>query len=335
MRTVRVVLTGATGFIGSAVLRELRRLREERGHSLAIRAVGRRPGAGLIGVDPLVGAGQAGAGQADADEWADADLADPRTLAGVCEGADVLLHLAALVAADEESCVAVNVRGTEALMAEAVRAGVDRSVHLSTAAVYGLGPYRGIAVDEVVPAPVSPASRTRLIGEAHALAAGASVLRPGLVLGAGDRWVVPALAELLGAVPALWDGGRARMSLIEVGDLARLITHAGLTGAPAGGRIWHAGHPEPVTLAALVETLAREGIVAAPERTLPLAACLEQLRASETRLSPRQFSLFAEDFWFDSREVWSAAECPAGPGPLDRLASSAQWYRDLLKGRAA
>ncbi|MFC8763350.1 NAD-dependent epimerase/dehydratase family protein [Streptomyces sp. NPDC057193] len=319
MRADRVVVTGATGFIGSAVLRELRRLREERGDAIVVRAVGRRPPAGL----------------SHADEWIDADLADPRTLTGVCDGADVLLHLAALVAAEEESCAAVNVRGTETLMAEAIRAGVDRLVHLSTAAVYGLGPYAGIAVDEVVPAPVSAASRTRLAAEAHALAAGADVLRPGLVLGTGDRWVVPALAELLRSVPALWDGGRARISLIEVEDLARLIAHAGLTGALPGGRIWHAGHPEPVTLAALVDALALEGIVAAPKQPLPLADCLKQLGASGTRLSSRQFSLFAEDFWFDSREIWRAADCPAGPGPLDRLASSAQWYRDLLKGRAA
>ncbi|WP_225800876.1 NAD(P)-dependent oxidoreductase [Streptomyces sp. NK15101] len=318
MRPTRLVVTGATGFIGSAVLRELGRLRGEEAFDLVVRAVGRRL------PDELSGA----------DEWADADLADPRSLAGVCDGADAVLHLAALVDAHESPCVAVNQRGTAALMDEAVRSGVSRVVHLSTAAVYGLGPHRGIAVDEVAPAPVSAASRTRLAGEAHALAAGATVLRPGLVLGTGDRWAVPALVELLDAVPALWDGGRAKLSLVAVEDLARLIAHLGLTGALPGGRIWHAGHPEPVRLAELVGALARAGIVPSPTRELPLDACLEQLRASGTRLSERQFRLFAQDFWFDSRDLWRVSGCPAGPGPLDRLTSAAAWYGSRPVGRA-
>ncbi|MCZ0983620.1 NAD-dependent epimerase/dehydratase family protein [Streptomyces diastatochromogenes] len=132
-------MTGATGFIGSSVLRELAPPGDGRGR-VVVRAVGRRAPDGDIA----------------ADEWACADLADPRGLAGVCEGADVLLHLAALVDADESRCTAVNVHGTAALMDEALRAGVRQVVHLSTAAVYGAGPHREIAVDEVVPAPVSP-----------------------------------------------------------------------------------------------------------------------------------------------------------------------------------
>ncbi|MEU5921281.1 NAD(P)-dependent oxidoreductase [Streptomyces sp. NPDC047141] len=319
MRPTRLVVTGATGFIGSAVLRELGRLRDEEALDLVVRAVGRRLPDGL----------------SEADEWTEADLADPRSLAGVCEGADALLHLAALVDAAESPCVTVNERGTAALMGEAMRSKVSRVVHLSTAAVYGVGPHRGIAVDEVAPVPVSAASRTRLAGEAHALAAGATVLRPGLVIGSGDRWAVPALIELIDAVPALWDGGRATLSLVAVEDLARLIAHLGSTGALPGGRIWHAGHPEPVRLAEFVGTLARHGILPSPTRELPLDACLEQLRATDTHLSERQFLLFAQDFWFDSRDLWSVAGCPAGPGPLDRLASAAAWYRSLPMDRTA
>ncbi|MFB7453884.1 NAD-dependent epimerase/dehydratase family protein [Streptomyces sp. NPDC056194] len=320
MSALRVVVTGATGFIGSTVLRELALPGDGQGRGVVVRTVGRRPPDGDI----------------VAGEWVCADLEDAGSLVGVCEEADVLLHLAALVDADESRCTAVNVRGTEALMDEALRAGVRRVVHLSTAAVYGSGPHRKIAVDGIAPAPVSAASRTRLAGEAHALAAGATVLRPGLVLGPGDRWVVTALAELLDVVPASWDGGRAMLSLVDVRDLARLIARLALNDAPTGRRVWHASHPEPVRAADLVRALARHGIVpSAPWRELPLEACLERLRGSGTRLRERQFRLFAEDFWQDSRAVWHAADCSPGPGPLDRLADAAAWYRSVLVDRAA
>lgn len=315
-----MVLTGATGFIGSSVLGELVRHRDApaagAGRRLLVRVVGRR---------------RPGPGAAPADEWVGADLASPPTLRGVCQGADVLLHMAAAISPAEAHCRAVNVDGTAALMDEAVRAGVGRVVHLSTAAVYGPGPHRGIAVNEVTPAPVSPASRTRLAGETHALAAGAAVLRPGLVLGRGDRWVVPLLAELLGAVPALWDGGRGRLSVVAVEDLARLVVRLGVGSRPAGPpQIWHASHPVPVTTGELLATLASHSVLPPVRDPLPWDECLSRLRAARTTASGRQFALVARDHWYDSHDVWRAADCSYGPGPLERLAGAAPWYRAAL-----
>ncbi|MCE0447586.1 SDR family oxidoreductase [Streptomyces tricolor] len=165
---------------------------------------------------------------------------------GAGEGADVLVHLASRISGSEDECAAVNVHGTTALVEEARRCGVGRIVQLSTAAVYGPGPHRGIAVDEVVPAPVSPASRTRLRGERAAVAAGGTVLRPGLVTGAGDRWVVPALADLREHVPARWNGGRGLASMVDVDDLARLIVRLATTPERPPGGTFHASHPRPV-----------------------------------------------------------------------------------------
>lgn len=138
----------------------------------------------------------------------------------------MLLHLATSLGPDAAVCKAVDVRGAEAVMAEAGRAGVPRIVHLSTATVYGPGPHRGTGVDQVPPAPVPAVSGSRLAAEKYALAAGATVLRPGLVTGPGDRWVVPGGVELLRSVPALWQGGRGLLSMTDVADLARLAKAA-------------------------------------------------------------------------------------------------------------
>ncbi|MGW7409902.1 NAD-dependent epimerase/dehydratase family protein [Streptomyces sp. NPDC054833] len=317
MRQTRVVLTGATGFIGAAVLRRLARLRDEAGTAapLSVHAVGRRLPTSTAAL---------------VDEWRPADLGEPGSLRGVCEGADVLLHLAASQSSDEQHGTAVNVHGTAALMREALRSGVGRIMHLSTAAVYGPGPHRGIGVDEVAPAPLSVPSRTRLAGEKHALAAGACVLRPGLVLGRGDRWVVPALAELVTAVPALWDGGRARVSMVAVEDLSRLIVHLATEFPLAGPRVWHASHPAPVITRELLAALTCHLGLPAVSAELAWDECRARLRASACELSERQFALVARDHWYDSREIWRGTNCDPGPGPLTGVVEAVPWYRSLL-----
>ncbi len=124
-----VVVTGANGFVGSATCTAL----VERGAS--VRAVVRRAGAApaVAGVEERVG-----------------ELGDPAFAASVVEGATAVVTTVHPMGSDRETQHRVGVEATSTLARAARDAGVDRLVHVSTAAVYDRSPGTG-DVDEGSP----------------------------------------------------------------------------------------------------------------------------------------------------------------------------------------
>jgi dihydroflavonol-4-reductase len=116
-----VLVTGATGFVGSAVARAL--LAEGRPvRVLARPASSRRK---LQGLDVQV---------------AEGDLGDPASLSRALTGVRHLFHVAAdyrLWAKDPEEIVRNNLTGTRAIMSAALAAGVERVVYTSSVATLG------------------------------------------------------------------------------------------------------------------------------------------------------------------------------------------------------
>ena len=115
----RVLVTGASGFIGARLCERLFYSGE-----YEVRALIRNPGRAVrLARMPI--------------EFAVGDLSSPEDLAKAMDGCDMVVHAGIGTSWRESERVAVNVDGTRNVVNAAMKAGVKRFVHLSTLALYG------------------------------------------------------------------------------------------------------------------------------------------------------------------------------------------------------
>ncbi|MER5362608.1 NAD-dependent epimerase/dehydratase family protein [Streptomyces sp. NPDC002785] len=312
--TLRILITGATGFIGGHVVAAARAT-----PGLRLRLMTHRTA--------LTASATAGAGPGV--ETVYGDLADPATLRGSCEGVDAVIHCASRIGGDEPTAWSVNDQGTRALTEEAVRCGVTRIVHLSTASVYGRGPFARLRPGQAEPDPASATSLTRAVAEQHVLAAGGVVVRPHIVYGAGDRWAVPGLVALVRQLSAGLTGCEARHSMIDVQTLGRALLGAALSPREPAG-VYHVNHPEPVSCSQLLSTVV-------DELRLPWGATGIDVDTARERLADVPYALhhlgmLAVDHWFTDERVGQDFDWEPGEGFATAFARHAPWYRRHLSG---
>jgi nucleoside-diphosphate-sugar epimerase len=262
----RVVVTGATGCVGGAVGRTF----AARGWS--VRGLVRRP-------DALAGAG-----------WEEhrGELTEPGSLAGLCEGAEVVVHTAAVVSDWDREDVfwRINREGTRALLREAARAGVRRFVYVSTADVFGF--LRDVVIDEGSPkdCPPYPYSLSKLEGERLAWEAardglGVSTVYPTWVFGPGDRHLVPELLDGLRTRQLVYfDRGATPLELTYSENLADAI-HLVATSDRAAGQSYIVGDGYGATFGGFIDALAREAGLRPPRFSIPYAAAYGAAAVSE------------------------------------------------------
>lgn len=239
----RVFITGATGFIGGAVARELVR----GGHDVT--ALARTTRDGVAGLRWVVG----DLARADGLLSARADIAR----------ADLVIHLAAVrrdYELDDRDLVRINVDSGPALITLATAA--KRFLLVSSVAVYG-HPDPGPARED---APFHPSKRygqSKVEAESRARDAARkhgrelTIVRPGIVYGPGDTYgMVANLARLLARRRFLLVGdGSSQVNLLFVDDCARGIV-AAATAPEAADEDFILVGSDAVPIRTLVETTA-------------------------------------------------------------------------------
>ncbi len=259
MHRVRIYVTGASGFIGGHVVRELR-----------------------------------AAGHEVGDEWI--DLLDRERLRRAISGCDAVFHLAALYSYDAPAAehARVNVEGTRVVVELCRDLGVGRLVHTSTCGTCGPVAGRQATEDDSPPdwELAVPYKRTKLEAERIVLAAAregldAVVVNPTTPVGEGDRFPTPTGRMIEGVATGRYRGYLdTGVNVVDVRDVARghllalerggqgeryLLGGVDLTLQELFGAIADlAGRPRPRVRVpyAAARTLARAGIANAEEVAL-------------------------------------------------------------------
>jgi dihydroflavonol-4-reductase len=242
---MKVLVTGATGFVGSNLVRELLRDGQE------VRALVRKGGnlANLAGLDLELAVG---------------GLWDKDSLIKAAQGCQVVYHVAALYSEREEEVPAIyrtNVEGTKNMLEAARRAGVGRLIYTSTIGTIGRG-RGGHPPNEDFPFDLWDSSshyvRSKYLAERGALATNGAglevvVVNPCAPVGPFDIRPSPTgrriLDFLAGIVPPYPGGG---INFIHVRDVAKGHILAASKGK--AGRRYILGH-QNLSLADFLELM--------------------------------------------------------------------------------
>jgi nucleoside-diphosphate-sugar epimerase len=323
-----ILVTGGNGFVGRHVVSALL----DRGDTVRVLAL---PGEETSALEERGVAVHRG------------DIRRPDDLAAPMEGAERVLHLAALmdVWRPREEYHAVNVTGTENVCRAALAAGVNRVVHMSSSSVYGMA--LGRPADESFPLapfpdpyPVTKAAGDmavrRMISGDHLPAV---IVRPDQVFGPGDRMHFGRMADRLRAGRGVIVGsGDNALPLVYISDVVQGLLLA-LDHERAVGRSYNITNDHRLTQRQFLEAIARAIGARPPRLRVPYRALYAAGYAAErlanrtgARARPPITRLGVAFLGTHSEYAIGRARRELGYEPRvdlrDGVRHAAAWYRD-------
>ncbi len=322
---MEVLVTGASGFLGSHVAEQL----ASEGHEVRLllrRTSNRRFLAGF----PF--------------EEAIGDVTDVASLATAVAGMDVIVHTAGLVKArNEAEFQSVNGQGTANLLAATTQAAptLKRFVQVSSLAAHGPSDERAPRPADAPANPVSAYGRSKLAGERFVrespIAARSIIFRPPVIYGPRDPALVPFFRLARLRVAPLLMGGHNRISIVYAEDAARAIVQAttaaadvaGKTYCPEDGRV----HTWRDLLAAVEEAVGRSALrISAPRWAFSAAALASEAFGFAARravsLTHDKVREMAQRHWVcSSEELQRDLGWSPGVDIREGARLTAEWYR--------
>ncbi len=255
----RIFITGASGYVGRNLVRHF----VAAGTSV-IGLSRSQSGSNLIrelGATPIIG-----------------DIVST-DLAGAMKGCDALVHAAANTdhGRSTEAQQRTNLEGTRRVFDAARRAGIERTVHISSESVLADG-HPIVNASEAWPFPRRPAggySRSKADAEKTALSFNSlelsvMVVRPRFVWGRDDTTALPTLVQAARSGQMAWiDGGTYLTSTTHIANLCVGIEQALNKGK--GGEVYFITDGAPVEFRSFISQLLKTQGVPVPEKSVPRA----------------------------------------------------------------
>ncbi len=286
--TGRILITGGTGFVGTA----LRAALGER----PVRLLVRDPAAVAKLVGPNV-------------EIVEGDVTRLDTLPAACAGCEAVVHLVAIIAETRRATFDAVIRqGTVNVVDAARTAGVRRFLHMSA---------MGTRND-----PRYPYFDAKWQAEQAVMASGIpwTIFRPSIIFGPGDEFI-NTLAGLIATAPVIpvAGNGRNKFQPISVRDVAVAFVRA-LDDPATTGHIYELGGPQVYTYDQLLDAIARK--LGARKRMIHLPISLLRpvvalARPLPKRLRPPVTDAQLKMLSIDNCSDASATESLIGRPPLD------------------
>jgi uncharacterized protein YbjT (DUF2867 family) len=257
---VKVLVTGATGFVGPAVANAI----VNAGHE--VRVLERKPGSWSKA-------------KIRCQEAVQGDMADPESLRLAAEGRDVVVHLVAIRQGRPEQFQLVMVEGTRSLLDAAKEAGVQRFVLMSALGVSeqtkDLVPYYG--------------AKWQMERDVEASGLEYVAFRPSFIFGR-DGGILPTFRKLAKLTPVtpITGPGTQRIQPIWIDDVAAYFA-AAIDKPEAANGIFELGGPDTVTWNEFWERLKRALGVRRPSVHVPMG--LMRLNALVTERLPGNIPL--------------------------------------------